>query len=84
MGFGESSLATRKGFPDVGYARRFDQASETIAYFGEADLGSSPASAAWRIQRLTLDSAGDVTVEWADGASDFNHIWDNRAGLSYS
>lgn len=59
-----------------------DEASATITYVGEAIPGSSTASAVWRIKKL--DSTSGLVITWANGSSDFNTIWDNRASLSYS
>lgn len=66
------------------YAKRFDQYDATTGYLGEAVVGASSAVAAWRIQKLVFGVDGDVTITWADGNSQFDNIWDNRAGLTYS
>lgn len=66
------------------YAKRYEQASDTIAYLGEAAEGTLNSSGNWRIQRLTLTPAGDVTIEWAGGNSAFSNVWNNRASLSYT
>lgn len=60
-----------------------DEASSTVTYVGEAAVGSSLSTALWRIKRLT-QSGTVLLIEWADGDSNFNNIWDNRASLSYS
>lgn len=54
-----------------------------ISYVGEADPGTATAAAAWRIKKL-IETGPDVAVTWADGDSDFDNVWDNRASLSYS
>jgi hypothetical protein len=64
-------------------AIRLDEASTTITYVGEAKVGTTEASAKWRIFRLT-DSSGDLTIEYADGDDKFDNVWANRASLSYS
>lgn len=69
------------------FAQRIDDTtSSTIYYFGEAQPGVVDANALWRIQRITFITPGedDVDIEWADGNSDFDNIWDDRVGLSYS
>ena len=66
-----------------GYAIRIDEASATVTYVGKATPGSAEGSAVWQVQRLT-ESAGDLTVEWADGNDSFDNVWTNRASLSYS
>lgn len=55
-----------------------------LTYVGSADPGASEAAAVWQIQRLDSSVADDLTVLWADGDAQFNNIWANRAGLSYS
>lgn len=60
-----------------------DQDPPTYAFIGTADPGASEASAVWRIQKATFDY-GDVSITWADGDSNFDNVWANRASLSYS
>ncbi len=60
-------------------ALRVDVVSSTIIYVGEADIGSSNASAVWKIQRIDLSSGVSITF-----ASDlFNQVWNNRSSLTY-
>jgi hypothetical protein len=59
-----------------------DEAGAGVSYMGEAAPGTGTDEALWRIRRIT-ESAGDVTVEWADGDSSFDNVWDDRAGLTY-
>lgn len=60
-----------------------DEVSASITYLGKADPGTGAASALWQIQRITT-SGTTTTVEFADGNSDFDNVWNNRASLSYS
>ena len=64
------------------YLTRLDEASATITYVGLAVAGSATSSAVWRIKRL--DSTSGLVVLYADGDTNFNNIWDDRASLSYS
>lgn len=66
------------------YASRVDSVSSILMYKADATVGSVESDAVWRISRLTFAPDGDVTVEWADGDTDFDNIWDNRTTLSYS
>lgn len=67
----------------VTYTTRVDEASATTTYIGKAVVGSSEASSAWQIQRITV--SGTVsTFTYADGDENFNNVWNNRASLSYS
>lgn len=65
------------------YTMLVDEASATTTYIGEADPGTEGSAASWRIKRVSV--SGSVTsIEWADGDTSFNNVWDNRATLSYS
>lgn len=66
------------------YSERTDFVTEALIYRGEAAVGSPDSAAVWRIRRLTIGSDGDVTQVWADGNSNFDKVWDDRAGLVYS
>ena len=72
----------------VALATRTDTVDPTvfpeITYRGDAIPGSLPSALVWRIQRLTLQSDGDTTIEFADGNDNFDNRWDDRASLSYS
>jgi hypothetical protein len=67
-----------------------DQGAGTI-YIGEAAPGSSVAAPVWRIKKL-VTTAGVTPIEFAvttnpDGTAlvgGFNHIWNNRAALTYA
>lgn len=63
-------------------AVRTDQASATILYVGKAAAGSSAGSAAWSIQRI--DTSSGTVITWADGNTNEDNVWNNRASLSYS
>ena len=69
------------------FAQRVDDTtSSSVYYFGEAQPGVVDASALWRIQRITFITPGedDVDIEWADGNSSFDNVWDDRLILGYS
>jgi poly(3-hydroxybutyrate) depolymerase len=60
-----------------------DAPSSTLSYVGTADPGTLTSSGSWRILRITY--AGTVTtIHWADGNDNFDNVWDDRAGLTYS
>ena len=61
---------------------RIDSASGTT-YVGDAQPGSSSASAVWRIHRIVAAGSA-VDILWSDGNTRFDNIWNNRASLSYS
>lgn len=54
-------------------------------YVGWAEPSSATSAPLWRIALLTYDGNGNVTaLQWAAGNNLYVHIWDDRAGLSYS
>ena len=56
-----------------------------LKYRGLATPGAATSAAAWRICKYTCDVNGLVTqIDFADGVSTFNKIWDNRDSYSYS
>lgn len=55
-----------------------------VTYRGDALPGTTTATAAWRVTRLSLSSDGDIEILYADGDDAFDNIWDNRLSLSYS
>lgn len=57
---------------------------DTYTYVGEAEPGSADSAAAWRIKRIETTGTAGTHIEWADGDSSFDNIWDNREALSYS
>ena len=62
-----------------------DYASATTWYVGYAEPGTATSAALWRIVRITLNAAGDVTAaEFANGNRNFVSAFDDRAALSYS
>jgi len=54
-------------------------------YIGRANPGVASSLAAWQIKKLTFDANNNVTaMEFASGINDYNKVWDDRAGYSYS
>ena len=54
-------------------------------YMGRAAPGTATSAAAWQIRKLTYDGSDNViAIQFADGTNDYDQVWDNRAGLSYS
>lgn len=65
------------------YAVRLDEPSVGVTYAGEAVVGTAGSAASWRIKRIT-ESGTTTVIEYADGDTAFDNIWDNRASLTYS
>lgn len=59
-----------------------DSGDANIEYVGKAIPGSATSAAVWQISRI--DNTTGLVLEFADGNSSFDNIWDNRESLSYS
>jgi hypothetical protein len=66
----------------AGLAVQLDEVSDTVTYLGKAQPGSTTAAGVWQIQRITTIGE-DLIIEWANGSSEFNQVWDNRLSFSY-
>lgn len=65
------------------YATRLDEASASVTYVGNANVGSLDADPVWQIKKIT--ESGSITkIEFAEGEQTFDKVWDDRAALSYS
>jgi len=59
--------------------------SGNVTYVGLAVPNATNNLPMWQIRQFTYDGSGNLTSTlWADGNRNFDNIWDNRAGLSYS
>ena len=65
-------------------SKRYDQASSTVLYVGEAVPGSATSSPLWKIAKITVDASGNPLTKLFANLGAQNQIWDNRASLSYS
>ncbi len=54
----------------------------SVTYVGVAVVGSLASDNVWQIKKI--DETSGVVITWADGNSDFDNVWDNRASLTYS
>ena len=79
---GEGVTIVSNVFP---YAIQIDEINDNLVYKGDALPGSTTAMPVWRLSKITLVPGGDVViVEWADGFSTFDKVWDNRLTYTYS
>lgn len=60
-----------------------DEPDANTTYVGEALAGADTSAAAWRIKQISV-SGNVTTVNFADGDTNFDNVWDNRAILSYT
>lgn len=65
-------------------AMRLDVVSDVLHYLGYADPAAATSEAKWQVRRLTLTVEGSIIVQWADGNTEFDNVWDNRASLTYT
>lgn len=74
----------QNGVPTVPYSKLIDSTdNDTIMYVGEADPGSLPSEAKWRIQKISF-IAEDTVIGWAEGSGLFDKVWNDRLSYSYS
>ena len=52
-------------------------------YIGESIPGISPATARWRIKKLTYSGTNPVIISWASGTKKFDKVWDSRTTYTY-
>ena len=63
----------------------YDAASGAMTYEGWAKAGIATSQALWAIRRYTYNANNAVTrIDWADGNSAQDNVWDNRATLTYA
>jgi hypothetical protein len=67
---------------DVQLTLRLD-AVGTTTYIGDAIPATATNVALWRIKRM-VETGPDLVILWADGDANFDNVWDDRVGLSYS
>lgn len=60
-----------------------DDTGTGIMYVGTAQTGSSLSAPVWKIKQI-LTSGLVLRILWADGDSQYDNIWDNRASLPYA
>jgi len=53
-------------------------------YIGFAVPGTAKSSAGWLIKKLTYSGYSVTDVQFAEGETTFDKVWDNRASYSYS
>lgn len=72
---------TKLAFP-INRKVKYDEASSTVSYIGEATFGALDSDPIWRIRRMTL-TGNNFVIDWANSNAEFNHVWNDRASLSY-
>lgn len=65
------------------FETRLDEPDANTTYVGKAAISSNTGDSVWQIKRI-LVSGTQTIIEWADGNSNFDKVWNDRASLSYS
>ena len=74
-----------KEFAEVQLAQRMSYTGDHLPeYIGEAAPGTAVTSALWRIKKLGYSGTDATSITWADGNTNFDNVWDDRATLTYS
>ena len=55
---------------------------DSATYIGKAHCGCNTDSPHWQIRRITVEDS-TTTIEWADGDTLFDNVFDDRATLIY-
>ena len=54
-------------------------------YIGYAEPGTAVTTALWQIKKISYNASGVATdIQFASGTSEFDKVWNDRAGYSYS
>lgn len=63
----------------------FDMISQNpvTVLIGMATPGSLTSDPVWRIKKIIVHSASNMNILWADGNTNPDNVWDNRAVLNY-
>ncbi len=56
--------------------------SGNVGYLGKANFGALTSEATWQVRKIDFSSG--VVMTAADGDANFDNVWDDRAGLTYS
>lgn len=77
----ESSTEVIEAEEEV-YDIEIDTSIAGVTYVGQALPGTASSDPSWRIKRIMETSTGS-SVDWADGAAEFIHAWDDHLTLTY-
>lgn len=78
----ESFLPVRA--PAALKATRIDEVSPSLSYYGVAAPGSATSAPVWMIQKIATGPGNSLVITWADGNTEFDNVWDDRASLTYT
>lgn len=61
----------------------FAYSGSNVEYIGEANPGTSVASAKWRIKKLVYSGSNVTQILWASGTDLFDKRWSQKATYTY-
>jgi hypothetical protein len=59
-----------------------DTTTSNVTYVGVAAPASLTSATSWQVKKI--DETTGMVITWADGNTNFDNVWDNRASLTYS
>lgn len=66
----------------AGYAKRIDEASDTVTYVGYANAGAVTSEPNWMIKKIEV-IGNETSITWAEAGIDPNLVWDDRLSYTY-
>ncbi len=58
--------------------------ADQIIYKGLARPDASESALVWQISKMTYSGTDLTEINWAEGSSEFNYSWTDRATYTYS
>ena len=66
------------------YTVKIEYSGSNPIYVGKTVPGNAVSASTWQIQKLTYSGSNVTDVQWASGSLNFTHVWNDRAGYTYS
>jgi hypothetical protein len=60
-----------------------DEVSDSVTYVGAASAGTNTSASSWQLKKISV-SGTVTTVAFADGNTNYDNTWDDRASYTYS
>ena len=64
--------------------RSVEYSGSNPIYVGETEPGSGKGEAKWKIMKIGYSGDNPSDIQYADGDTKYDNIWDNRGSLNYS
>ena len=66
----------------MSYDSVFDTSDPNNIYMGQSATRIPTSYAGWQIQRVHINGT-TIDIKFAEGSTEFDKIWDDRAGYTY-